>query len=753
MKPNVFSTVNQWYRSTLAALESSTPDDADQDQPPMLHVYTKVFHGFSARLTKVQAEEMKARPEVLNVFPDQIHQLHTTRSPRFLGILNPHDQNKNKNHIGLLRASDYGSNVIIGVLDTGIWPERESFHDRGLGPVPSRWSGHCDKRLNFTCNRKIIGARVFSSGSRAMLGDPNTLKSETPRDIEGHGTHTASTAAGRAVKNASVFGYASGTATGIAPKARLAIYKICMSHGCSSSDAIAGFDAAVKDDVDIISLSVGPNESIRNYTVDPLAIASFGAIDHGVFVSVSAGNDGPIEKSVEHGAPWITTVGAGSIDRNFPADLVLENGRVLTGSSLYGGKSLPKNKFFPLVYAGNLSEAGMGKAICDPTTLNPKHVSGKIVICDRGNVSTVKKGEYVSTVKKGENVIKAGGVGMVLVDKDVNAEWSKVHVLPSLQLGPKSRHVAFDYLAKARVPRATIAYHGTHVGIKPAPIVAWFSARGPNLVSPNIIKPDLIAPGVNILAAWPDKVGPTDLASDERRVAYNILSGTSMACPHVSGVAALLKGAHKDWSTARIKSAMMTTAYARDNLGNLILEETTNSTANVWAIGSGHVDPEKAIDPGLVFDLTVEDYVQFLCGSGYSKKDIQIVTRRAVTCDKKKMKPWDLNYPSISVIFDKSYKNKFEVAVTRTVTLVSKVASTYIVTIDSPKGVVVRVHPSKLVFNRTEEKRSYVVNISAVKDQIPRGRGEEESVFGRMTWSDGKHVVGVPIGVTWVNMN
>ncbi|KAK9084281.1 hypothetical protein Scep_030752 [Stephania cephalantha] len=285
MKPTVFSTVNQWYRSTLAALESSTPDDADQDQPPMLHVYTKVFHGFSARLTKAQAEEMKARPEVLNVFPDQIHELHTTRSPQFLGILNPQDHSKNKNHIGLLQASDYGSDVIIGVLDTGIWPESESFHDRGLGPVPSRWAGHCDKRLNFTCNRKIIGARVFLSGSRAMLGDPNTLKSETPRDIEGHGTHTASTAAGRAVKNASVFGYASGTATGIAPKARLAIYKICMPNGCSDSDEIAGFDAAVKDGVDIISISVGPRGSVGDYPLDPFVIASFGAIDHGVFVS------------------------------------------------------------------------------------------------------------------------------------------------------------------------------------------------------------------------------------------------------------------------------------------------------------------------------------------------------------------------------------------------------------------------------------------------------------------------------------
>ncbi|KAK9084276.1 hypothetical protein Scep_030747 [Stephania cephalantha] len=226
MKPTVFSTVNQWYRSTLAALESSTPDDADQDQPPMLHVYTKVFHGFSARLTKAQAEEMKARPEVLNVYPDQIHQLHTTRSPQFLGILNPQDQNKNKNHIGLLRASDYGSNVIIGVLDTGIWPERESFHDRGLGPVPP-----------------LIGPAIVTK-----------------------------------------------------------VFRL---------DIILWTRHAVRDGVDIISLSLGsPPLGPFQYNFDSIAIATFGAIDHGVFVSASAGNSGPKDFMIANVAPWITIVSA-----------------------------------------------------------------------------------------------------------------------------------------------------------------------------------------------------------------------------------------------------------------------------------------------------------------------------------------------------------------------------------------------------------------------------------------------------------
>ncbi|KAK9086363.1 hypothetical protein Syun_028757 [Stephania yunnanensis] len=641
MKPNVFSTVNQWYRSTLATLESSTPDDADQDQPPMLHVYSKVFRGFSARLTKGQAEEMKARPEVLNVFPDQIHQLHTTRSPQFLGILNPHDQNKNKNHIGLLRASDYGSNVIIGVLDTGIWPERESFHDRGLGPVPSHWAGHCDKRLNFTCNRKIIGARVFLSGTHG----------KTPRDFEGHGTHTASTAAGRAVKNASFFG----------------LTLLLDSTLQFEMALISSRYHWVRLPKALITIQLRPDRHCYIWCYRSWRVC------------ICLGRE-PDLKTLRFlmYAPWITTVGASSIDRNFPVDLVLGNGRVVTGSSFYDGKSLPRDKFFPIFYPGNLSN-------CDPGTLDPKQVRGKIVFCYVGNTS-------LTFTFKGVTVKKAGGVGMVLANEDAKGEniLNEAHVLPTVLLNAKLGHVAFDYLAKSPNPKATIVSRGTR----------WGSSQHQSLV--GFHREGLTRASINILETRFDRA----------------------RCRHPSGlagqcVAALLKGAHRDWSIARIRSAMMTTSYVRDNVGNHILDRATNRKASAWGYGSGHVDPVKAIDPGLVFDLTVDDYVQFLCGSGYIKKDIQVVTRRAVKCNKNGIKPWDLNYPSISVLFDDDETRKFEVAVTRTATLVSKIASTYTVKIESPKGFLVSVNPSKLVFNRAEEKQSYVVNISAANNKLP----------------------------------
>ncbi|KAK9086354.1 hypothetical protein Syun_028748 [Stephania yunnanensis] len=469
----------------------------------MGHVYKTVFHGFSAKLTRDQAEEIKTRPEVLNVFPDQIKQLHTTRSRQFLGIRDPQDKSSNG---GILQASDYGSNVIIGVLDTGIWPERESFHDRGLGPVPSHWAGKCEHpavNSSTFCNKKVIGFQAF--------GD--TYK-DPPRDFQGHGTHTASTAAGREVENASLFGYASGTAAGVASKARLAIYKICSHDGCSDADILVGFDVAVRDGVDIISLSIGsvPQE----YTNDPIAIATFGAMDHGVFVSASAGNSGSSESSVTNIAPWITTVGAGTIDRSFPADLVLGNGRVVTGSSLYSGKPLANKTFYPLVYAGNLSNAGSGEADCDSGTLDPKHVRGKIVICDRGGLSRAGKGE---------NVMKSGGIGMVLANRNEDGEsvLNDAHVLPAVAISATSRKVVFDYLIKIKISTATMVFRGTQLGVKPAPMLAGFSSRGPNLISPYIIKPDLIAPGVDILAAWPGQLSANGWLRIEKNFVQHII--------------------------------------------------------------------------------------------------------------------------------------------------------------------------------------------------------------------------------------
>ncbi|XP_057790425.1 subtilisin-like protease SBT1.5 [Salvia miltiorrhiza] len=747
LRPSAFSDVQHWYKSTLRNLDSNLIKSSETEgigkSREFLHIYRTVFHGFSAKLTPKLAQQLTKRPEVIAVIPDRLRQLHTTRSPRFLGL-------SYANPGGLLSESDSGANVIIGLLDTGIWPERRSFHDDGLGPIPSNWRGECMEGQNFTkahCNKKIIGARYFSDGYEARRGRINSSEEvKSARDTNGHGTHTASTAAGRAVGNASLFGYAAGVAVGVAPKARIAVYKICWRNGCMDSDILAAFDKAAEDGVNVISISVGG--SAVPYYLDPMAIGAFGAMEKGILVSASAGNEGPSKMTVTNVSPWMTTVGASTIDRRFPADLVLKDGRVITGASLYSGPPFPEKTYLPLIYAGNASvswgggrRAGsMSSATCFAGSLDETAVRGKIVVCDRGGNSRVAKGDVVR---------KAGGAGVVVANVEPIGEGliADPHVIPGLAVSESAGKAIHDYISSNPNPRAKIAFRGTEVGVKPAPVVASFSARGPNIDSPYVLKPDLIAPGVNILAAWPAGVPPSDLADDTRRTEFNVASGTSMSCPHVSGVAALLKGAHPDWSPAMIRSAMMTTAYSRYRDGKPLLDEQSYNSTSVWDVGAGHVDPERAVNPGLVYDLTAADYLNFLCASNYTAEEIRFIARKRFRCGKKQLKPWDINYPAISVTFEAADTGDLEVVVPRTVMHVDGGAARYSATVTNPKGATVTVTPPVMKFRAKGEKMSYRVRIKAEKMALRPGTAVSEE--GKLVWSDGRRQVVSPLLVMW----
>ncbi|CAI0418895.1 unnamed protein product [Linum tenue] len=555
-----------------------------------------------------------------------------------------------------------------------------------------------------------------------------TSEFRSPRDSDGHGTHTASIAAGRYVYPASTLGYARGLAAGMAPKARLAVYKVCWTAGCYDSDILAAFDAAVADGVDVISLSVGG--VVVPYYLDAIAIGAFGAMDRGIFVSASAGNGGPGALTVTNVAPWVTTVGAGTLDRDFPADVKLGNGKVIPGMSVYSGPGLAPGKTYPLVYAGTQAGDGYSSSLCLEGSLDPKFVAGKIVMCDRGINSRAAKGEVVK---------KAGGIGMILANGVFDGEGlvADCHVLPATAVGATSGEEIRRYISSAKPnsppPTATIVFKGTRLGVKPAPVVASFSARGPNPESPEILKPDLVAPGLNILAAWPDKVSPSTTE-------FNILSGTSMACPHVSGLAALLKAAHPEWSPAAIKSAFMTTAYTVDNRGETMLDESTGNSSTVMDFGSGHVHPQKAMDPGLVYDLTTFDYVDFLCNSNYTEQNIKVVTRRAGHSG-------NLNYPSMAVVFQQyGIKQKMSTHFIRTVTNVGDGESVYSARVVAPAGMAATVKPEKLVFRRVGQKLNFLVRVQTRVAKLAPGGSVMKSGF--IVWSDGKHNVTSPIVVT-----
>ncbi|XP_013736414.2 subtilisin-like protease SBT1.5 [Brassica napus] len=731
-KPSIFPTHRRWYTSSLTSTSSS-----------IIHTYDTVFHGFSARLTAQEATQLLDHPNVISVIPEQVRHLHTTRSPEFLGL-------RSTDKAGLLEESDFGSDLVIGVIDTGIWPERPSFDDRGLGPVPTKWKGQCVPSQDFletACNRKLVGAKFFCGGYEATNGKMNeTTEFRSPRDSDGHGTHTASISAGRYVFPASTLGYARGVASGMAPKARLAAYKVCWNSGCYDSDILAAFDAAVADGVDVVSLSVGG--VVVPYYLDAIAIGAFGAIDRGIFVSASAGNGGPGALTVTNVAPWMTTVGAGTIDRDFPANVKLGNGKTIPGVSVYGGPDLDPSKMYPLVYGGSLLGGdGYSSSLCIEGSLDPSLVKGKIVLCDRGINSRATKGEIVR---------KNGGVGMIIANGVFDGEGlvADCHVLPATSVGASGGDEIRRYISEtaksrsSKQPTATIVFKGTRLGIRPAPVVASFSARGPNPETPDIIKPDVIAPGLNILAAWPDKIGPSGVPTDNRRTAFNILSGTSMACPHVSGLAALLKAAHPDWSPAAIRSALMTTAYTVDNRDVQMLDESTGNASSVMDYGSGHVHPTKAMDPGLVYDITSYDYINFLCNSNYTGTNIATITRRKADCDgaRRAGHVGNLNYPSFSVVFQQYGESKLSTHFIRTVTNVGDSDSVYEVKIRPTRGTTVTVEPKKLSFRRVGQKLSFVVRVTTTEVKLSPGATSVET--GHIVWSDGKRNVTSPLVVT-----
>ncbi|URD89342.1 Peptidase inhibitor I9 [Musa troglodytarum] len=436
--------------------------------------------------------------------------------------------------------------------------------------------------------------------------------SSSPTDEEGHGTHTASTAAGNFARNASAFGLGSGTAAGMAPHAHLAIYKVCGSQGCSLADVLSGIDAGVKDGADVLSLSLGGSS---------VSLGAFGAAEKGVFVSCAGGNNGPSQSSVSNEAPWILTVAASTTDRSFRASIELGDGHSVNGESLDQSEALSETSL-PLYFSQD------------------------------------------------------------------------------------SPSISFD---------------GAVLGAS-APSVAFFSSRGPSLACPSIIKPDVSGPGVNILGTGESN--------------YNIISGTSMATPHLSGVAALIKSVHPKWSPAAIKSAIITTSDDKVASGKPIRDEQ-EEPASFFAMGAGHVNPSKAVDPGLIYDLNTDDYIAYICGKFGDSGASVIVRDRSVNCDNvKNITEANLNYPSIFVALESGSS----VTVKRTVTNVGAASSSYKVQVNVPKSVSVTVTPHTLTFSKVKEKKSFTVTVKL--------NGSSSSVEGNLKWISDKHVVRSPIVVS-----
>ncbi|KAL1813286.1 hypothetical protein ACET3Z_023351 [Daucus carota] len=672
-----------------------------------IYSYRRSFNGFAARLLPHEATYLSKKEGVVSVFPNTIQKLQTTRSWDFLGLSDEIGKTK--------RNLKVESNLIIGVLDTGIYVESPSFNDIGFGPPPPKWKGKCAQAANFTgCNNKVIGAQYFN-----LAGSPIDLL--TPVDVEGHGTHTASTAAGNSVRGANLYGLAKGTARGAVPSARVAAYKVCWSMGCQDMDMLAAFDAAIADGVDVISVSIGGPSRI--YFEDSMAIGAFHAMKKGIMTVCAAGNYGPDTATVQNVAPWMFTAGATSMDRQFETDVTLGNGMRAKGISINTFSS--KKHMFSLTsgtLAANSSSGGASyrnASACEEESLSKKQVKGKIVYClgSNGQDSTISE-------NRGAGIIMSG-------DDNYSDEVAFSFLIPATVVNQKDGKKIEKYINSTRVAKGTIHKSRT-TNMTNAPSIASFSSRGPQSISMNILKPDIAAPGLSILAAYSPLVTLTGDSTDNRFTLYNIISGTSMSTPHVAGAIAYVKSFHPAWSPSAIKSALMTTATPMK----------VKPMEAELATGAGQINPTKALDPGLIYEMNPGSYIRFLCKEGYNNTMIRIITggKHLHDCSTLRARGFDgLNYPSMHIQLSQN-STKFSASFFRSVTNVGSGKSEYEAKVMPPPGVSVNVEPKKLVFERPHQKRAFKV---VVKGKF--GEDENQVLSGSLEWRDSSHSVRSPI--------
>ncbi|WP_197042891.1 S8 family serine peptidase [Microbispora rosea] len=693
-----------------------------------IYDYVYSFGGFAAKMTAAQAAKMRALPDVVTVTEDKKVTVQTSSTPSFLGL---DARGGLWDQLGgpSGRKGGAGEDLVIGVIDSGIWADNPSFANpdpdgHAYGPV-SGYTGTCDQSSPddswdaSLCDGKIVGARHFDEGWGGDQGMKEFMPWEfaSPRDYNGHGTHTSSTAAGN--HDVQVTGPAAGYGkiSGIAPRARIAMYKALWSTQAAdtasgyNSDLVAAIDQAVADGVDVINYSVSGTSTDF---LDPAELSFLAAADAGIFVSAAGGNSGPAANTVAHPSPWLTTVAAGTHNRTTQGKVTLGDGTSYTGPSAAPAKAGPA----PLVDAAT---AGLPGA--DPTeaaqcwaardnggtaVLDPAKIKGKIVVCDRGVTARVNKSVAVS---------EAGGLGVILTNVDDDSLYTDLTPVPTVQLRVKDRQAVKDYAATDGAT-ATVEQATVDTGA-PAPYVADFSSRGPlSAGGGDVLKPDVIAPGQDILAAFsPAGSGGLD---------FNLSSGTSMAAPHIAGLAALLKDLHPDWSPMAVKSALMTS-------GTDVKDGPADDPSVIFGAGAGHAAPNNAADPGLVYDSGTDDWIAFLCG------ETRGVTKDA--CDELKNKgysfdPNDLNTPSIAI-----GRLTGTQTVTRKVTNVGRSTATYTASVTGLDGIEAEVTPDTLKLKAGETK-SFTVTFSRTTAEM------NAYVGGHLTWKEKeKHTVRIPLVV------
>lgn len=708
------------YASYLENSHNQVLASVGLDTSVKVNDYKYALNGFSAMMTQQQAQAISSLPGVISATVDQVrtidHYGHgksdsLTSTQDFLGLTD---------RGGAYAKGFNGEGIIIGDVDTGINPEHPSFADDGTyGPAPDGWTGTgCDfgntafnpDDAAFTCNNKLLAAKHYSATAEAVAG----IASHdflSARDYDGHGSHTASTAAGNYGVAASVERGGEtlqlGDIAGIAPRARLSIYKVCWDFadggaGCYSSDSAAAIDDAVADGVNVINFSISSGTSLVNAE----DIAFLFAADAGVAVASSAGNEGPGDYTANGKGPWVTSVGASTHDTTYIGTVTLGDGQVFEGASITDATAnLP---LIDSVDAGLPGADPTEVELCYPGTLDPSVVAGNIVLCKRG---------VIARVDKSLAVYIAGGAGMVMYNPSLNSLNADLHYVPSIHVDTPSGLAIKQYIADNGASSTAQLSKGVKTKVT-GRVMAPFSSRGPLLQTQDYISPDVTAPGVDVLAA-------TSQGGDE----FEFLSGTSMATPHVAGLLALVKQANPDFSASMLKSALMTTARQD------VTKEDGVTPADPFDMGAGHVDARGAdkgsfLQPGLAYDAGFYDWLAFLCGA--EPTAVSASTCNFLASNGYSLDASDFNSPSIAV-----GELVGSQTVTRTVTSVAQEHGwrTYKVHVDAPVGFDVSVSPSQFRI-KSGETMTYQVTITN-----DGSAGIGEWAYGSLTWVDitGRH--------------
>lgn len=735
-------------RNHTALLESDQQQVLSAAGPGARQIYSYKFglNGLAVEMTKAQAQKLRANDKVIAVWQDEVRPLATTHSPNFLNLYAP--------DVGLRSSAQDldGEDVVIAVIDSGITPEHPSLKDTRPAARPSRcestwadatilgrwlcrrynklpdelafeppeeWNGTCqagDRFADTDCNNKVIGARWYIDGAEAT-GPIHPGEIRSPRDADGHGTHTATTAAGARV-TAEIYGTSIGEIEGMAPRARIAVYKACWLRpgrtraSCNTTDVLNAIDDAVADGVDVINYSIG--SSMREITA-PDDLALLAATKAGVVSVVAAGNDGPNPGTIGSpaGGPWVITVGAST-----RTGVTSSEGFDITAPrSIEGRYPIRESSFSPPLaergpIEGDLVLADDGETTnddgssgvindgCQPL-INSNEISGNIALLQRSECA------FVDKVRHAE---EAGAIAALIYnnagDPILMTGPSAGIDIPALMIGQADANLILAELDDGNTVSVTLDKDLVYSAPENGNVMASFSSRGPAPVN-DVLKPDVTAPGVNIISGFsPDSA----YAAKGENFAY--LSGTSMSTPHVAGIAALLRQAHPDWSPAAIKSALMTSA--RQDL----TIQGDSRVSNPFDYGAGHIVPNDANAPGLVYDVTESEYDDL-------RDDLLAGTADIA----------QFNLANISVGQFASQRT-----VTRRVTNVSEDAGSYSAVISAPPGIRVDVSPPSLNL-APQQTGSFDVTLTYESGPLDLWR------FGSLTWSSDDHDVRSVIAV------